>query len=997
MKRNRQKNPPLSMGSENPSEYHFSSTPDQKSIQKPPHIDLLGNDTFSRSFNSLILDDIHEESSLPPKPRKSINKSPLFNIRPSVYASTPINDSHDSKSNHIDDCDLLDDESEIASWTDDDLLHQNLQDTPKDPKDIPKHPKDTPKDVPLTASFNVTPSSKPLLKRSSKFFNLSIDSSFGPPLSNPPLLDKSTPYNKFKRPHTFVSQSPSPSPSSTSKYKAEFNTPSKSTDPKSHKMFKNANKLRIMSPLKLGTPSSVSISASSPTKEPSYRSLFRSPNPPFRCSSPSSAFDPYNSLDESPSRHKKSSLSNPSGFPIYHDSDADHAKVARRNPSDTPLYPPPASASSVKSSSSSSNDNKENQFPASSKSSYKFVKPLQTAFRSTGLLKKNSISQGSSKLPPETPIKRNPLILLNKDTNKPADSIDHFSTNDHSIEIGRNANTSGHSSNNDTSASFFHIPSTRKSEKAFDFDLNISCDFDFEDSVPETPTKSNSRNKKLNALLHQTARLHPLQQLHGHGLTEPCTPTLHVLPQSVVSSQATIDLHGNSNFDHSYLDRTITSSINTRPDSSSHSNNNSNNNNNSSGKTHKHTPPKKEQTDEHLTEKFGLKNIKYLGSGQFSVAFECKFENEKFAIKRTRKPVIGKLEKKTIHREVEALRTLTSIDEETEKEEGKQNLVLFVEAWTFNNYYYIMTEYCEGGTLYDFLEEHKNYKIDEFRVWKILIEIMVGLKFIHLKNYLHLDLKPANIFITFEGNLKVGDFGLATKLPILEKDFDLEGDRNYIAPELINDKIYTPFADVFSVGLIILEIATNIVLPGNGTPWRKLRSGDLSDAGKLSSDNISDFLNHNNFSSLTSYTLSQNSIHMQPLSHSHSGNGGGHSGENGGTMSMGSFDSNSLQPPVSATGNKHDNSNVSFSGGGHSGGTRFIDNVREVIPRDAPEFLVSNSHNLDRLVSRMLKPSPFERPTASQILEMPECEVIENRRKAGATIFEGEFGPNDDE
>lgn len=59
---------------------------------------------------------------------------------------------------------------------------------------------------------------------------------------------------------------------------------------------------------------------------------------------------------------------------------------------------------------------------------------------------------------------------------------------------------------------------------------------------------------------------------------------------------------------------------------------------------------------------------------------------------------------------------------------------------------------------------------------------------------------------------------------------------------MINDKIYTPFADIFSLGLIILEIAANIILPDNGTPWRKL-SGDLSDAGQLSSDNISMFCN----------------------------------------------------------------------------------------------------------------------------------------------------------
>ena len=282
-----------------------------------------------------------------------------------------------------------------------------------------------------------------------------------------------------------------------------------------------------------------------------------------------------------------------------------------------------------------------------------------------------------------------------------------------------------------------------------------------------------------------------------------------------------------------------------------------------------------------------------------------------------------------------------------------------------------MTEFCEGGSLYDFLEEHKSYKMDEFRVWKILIEIISGLKFIHLKNYLHLDLKPANIFITFEGSLKIGDFGLSTRLPILEKDFDLEGDRNYIAPELINDKIYTPFADIFSVGLIILEIATNIVLPGNGSPWRKLRSGDLSDAGKLSSDNISDFLNHRNFLSLTSYNSSLISLHLNS------------------NFNIGRSGSN----PSS----KQNSQDSQSSAAGSAGTDRPIENLRDIIPKGAPEFLVYNSHNLDSLVALMLKPNPFERLTASEILARPECIEIERRRKAGATIFEGEFGPSDDD
>ncbi|KAM9938862.1 hypothetical protein OXX80_001636, partial [Metschnikowia pulcherrima] len=280
-----------------------------------------------------------------------------------------------------------------------------------------------------------------------------------------------------------------------------------------------------------------------------------------------------------------------------------------------------------------------------------------------------------------------------------------------------------------------------------------------------------------------------------------------------------------------------------------------------------------------------------------------------------------------------------------------------------------------------FLDDHQNYKLDEFRVWKILIEIVSGLKYIHSKNYLHLDLKPANIFITFDGSLKIGDFGLSAKLPILEEDFDLEGDRNYIAPELINDKIYTPYADIFSVGLIILEIATNIILPGNGTPWKKLRSGDLSDAGKLSSDNISDFLSHKNFSSLTSYNSSLQSMNIQGMSQS-------------------LLTAN--RPHITGSRSVPEQS-ISSCTNRINGGIfdkppqdRLIDSVRELIPRGAPEFLLDNSHRLDSLVSLMLKPNPFDRLSANDILMRKECIEIESRRKAGATIFEGEFGPYDD-
>ncbi|KPV77853.1 uncharacterized protein RHOBADRAFT_2075, partial [Rhodotorula graminis WP1] len=56
-----------------------------------------------------------------------------------------------------------------------------------------------------------------------------------------------------------------------------------------------------------------------------------------------------------------------------------------------------------------------------------------------------------------------------------------------------------------------------------------------------------------------------------------------------------------------------------------------------------------------------------------------------------------------------------------------------------------------------------NEQLDEARVWKILAELTAGVAHMHSRNILHLDLKPANVFITDKGHLKIGDFGLATR------------------------------------------------------------------------------------------------------------------------------------------------------------------------------------------------------------------------------------------
>lgn len=190
--------------------------------------------------------------------------------------------------------------------------------------------------------------------------------------------------------------------------------------------------------------------------------------------------------------------------------------------------------------------------------------------------------------------------------------------------------------------------------------------------------------------------------------------------------------------------------------------------------------------------------------------------------------------------EVDILRLLSS------DEQRSPHLIQFVDGWEQNGHLFIQTELCESGNLAYFLEEYGRLHevLDETRVWKILTEISEGVDFMHQRDVIHLDLKPANVFITERGHLKIGDFGLATCWPRplsiargsinhapeesdpseetatpasirngegagagerrvraksngdSPEDLEREGDREYIAPEIMGGR-YGKAADVF--------------------------------------------------------------------------------------------------------------------------------------------------------------------------------------------------------
>jgi serine/threonine protein kinase len=91
-----------------------------------------------------------------------------------------------------------------------------------------------------------------------------------------------------------------------------------------------------------------------------------------------------------------------------------------------------------------------------------------------------------------------------------------------------------------------------------------------------------------------------------------------------------------------------------------------------------------------------------------------------------------------------------------------------------------------------------------------------------------MDIKPDNIFISYDGICKLGDFGLVVDLKKSDLKEVQEGDPKYLAPEVLNNNNNITFAaDIFSLGMTILELATDLDLPRGGDPWHQLRNNQI--------------------------------------------------------------------------------------------------------------------------------------------------------------------------
>lgn len=235
-----------------------------------------------------------------------------------------------------------------------------------------------------------------------------------------------------------------------------------------------------------------------------------------------------------------------------------------------------------------------------------------------------------------------------------------------------------------------------------------------------------------------------------------------------------------------------------------------------------------------------------VGSGEFGKVIKVRRktgdDSEVCAIKKSKR-FEGTKHRLRLREEVDILKNLSQAALNCGLNGRHPNVLGYIDSWEEGEVLFIQTELCESGNLARFLWEYGRVfpRLDEARVWKIIADLSNGLRFIHDAGIIHLDLKPSNIFLTKEGRFKIGDFGMASvwPRPCIPKHsalgvgspedsaFEREGDKLYLAPEVLQGR-YGKEADVFSLGMTILETTSNIVVPDQGEAWHRLRREDFS-------------------------------------------------------------------------------------------------------------------------------------------------------------------------
>ncbi|CUF25998.1 protein kinase, putative [Bodo saltans] len=125
----------------------------------------------------------------------------------------------------------------------------------------------------------------------------------------------------------------------------------------------------------------------------------------------------------------------------------------------------------------------------------------------------------------------------------------------------------------------------------------------------------------------------------------------------------------------------------------------------------------------------------------------------------------------------------------------------------------LVMELCSEETFYDKIRlarrhfmETGGHAFKEADILSWMKQCTLALKYIHDRGFLHRDMKPTNVLFTTQGQLKLGDFGVATSAGLGKES--TVGSPHYFAPELLLKQSYNNKVDVWGLGIVFLEMLT---------------------------------------------------------------------------------------------------------------------------------------------------------------------------------------------